>query len=428
MKASWLRSNFRALIIAGRYFYLPNLFSKRHTLEVYLALNDPHSFLLIQVLGDIEKRYDITIKLLLVYETVPGVTLVPKLMRQWLLDDANFLAKLYNLAIVESSPSAQALLTGQQLWQLGPKTIENALTIFKKTWFEQHKEYFNTSTPVINYQVKNQQRLVKKGHYLPASMLFAGEWFVGIDRLAFLEEKLTQFGLNTTSKASKYTLQDVLQTPEIKNKNSFVQSIEDNVQSLSDKLPCEVFLSLRSPYSYLGFIKVKKLAEKYKIPLLIKPLLPLVMRGYQVPLNKMRYIYTDAHRIAKSAKIPFGPFNDPVGQGIHNCYEIFSYAESQNKALAFIEAAFEAIYVCNIDLANTSEIKSICEGIGLDYQQAIEHASSHYWQKWADSHQAELEQMGLWGVPCFKYGETFCWGQDRLIQIEQAFMNAKIKP
>ena len=32
--------------------------------------------------------------------------------------------------------------------------------------------------------------------------------------------------------------------------------------------------------------------------------------------------------------------------------------------------------------------------------------------------------MGYWGVPCFVYEDSNCWGQDRLWQIEQAISNS----
>jgi 2-hydroxychromene-2-carboxylate isomerase len=383
---------------------------------VYLALNDPYSFMLVQVLADLEQQYRVRLKLYLVHEAVPGVTLNPKLMRTWALRDANFLAHQYNLIPLASFPSPKALLTGQQLWQLKPKTTTNALAIFKQTWFDEFEFYYTTSTPVISFQIKNQQRLTRKGHYLPATLFFAGDWFVGIDRLGYLERKLTQLKLNASQQKSQFSLPQIFDEKD----ESMNVNADERTENVYNDRPCEVYISLRSPYSYLGFIKVKKLAQLYKVPLVIKPLLPLVMRGFHVSANKMRYSYTDAYREAKEAGIPFSSFNDPLGKGIVNCYQIFSFAEKHNKSLDFIEAAFDAIYVKNVDVAQQSVIEKICQDIELDYQQAIEFSKTHDWQQWADVHHVELEALGLWGVPCFKYGETYCWGQDRLIQIEQA--------
>lgn len=414
MKAAWLRSQCRVFFLSFKYLYWPNLFADKPLVEVYLALNDPHSFMLVQVLGGLERRFNIKFKLLLIYETVPGVTIDPKLMRNWALKDANYIAQQYGLKFIDQYPSTKALVTGQQIWQLSPKTVEHAVMIFNQTWFDEFDFYYNTSTPLINFQIKNQQRLMNKGHYLPATLFFAGDWFVGIDRLIHLEERLTKLGLNANEEPHKYTANLLVYA-------NFTANVKDQQTKVNvSNAPCEVFVSLRSPYSYLGFEKAKSLSLKYDVPLVIKPILPMVMRGLNMPINKARYIYTDAHREAKLAKIPFHTFNDPIGKGIVNCYEIFSYAEYKGKAVEFMSAAFEAIYVKNIDVTQHHVIKLICQSIDLDYTAALEYAKEHDWQQWSDVNQADLEQLGFWGVPCFKFQETYCWGQDRLVQIENA--------
>lgn len=418
MKAAWLRSQIRAFFLSFKYLYWPNLFADKPFVEVYLALNDPHSFMLVQVLSDLEQRFKIRLKLFLIYEAVSSDNITPKLKRNWALKDANYTAEQYELKLIDKYPTTKALVTGQQMWQLSPKTVEHAVTIFNQTWFDQFDFYYNTSTPLINFQIKNQQRLIRKGHYLPATLFFAGDWFLGVDRLIHLENRLTKLGLNSGEVTQKYQANLLKHSyePESDSRGKIINNA-------IDKHVCEVFISLRSPYSYLGFEKVKALALKYNIPLLIKPILPMVMRGLDMPLNKARYIYFDAHREAKLANIPFGTFNDPIGKGIVNCYEIFSYAEYKGKAVDFISAAFEAIYVKNIDVTQHHVIKSICQAIDLNYSAAVEYAKEHDWQQWSDVNQTELEQLGFWGVPCFKYKNTYCWGQDRLVQIEKAMQD-----
>ena len=421
MKAAWLRSQSRAFFLSFKYLYWPNLFADKPFVEVYLALNDPHSFMLVQVLSDLEQRFNIRLRLFLIYEGVPSENIERKLIRSWALKDANYIAQQYGLKSIDEYPSTKALVTGQQIWQLSPKTVEHAVKIFNQTWFDQFDFYYNTSTPLINFQIKNQQRLINKGHYLPATLFFAGDWFLGIDRLIHLEERLIKLGLNHSEATRKYKA-NWLTHANHKDSDNSDNSEKVTINPIGNSA-CEVFISLRSPYSYLGFEKVKALALKYNISLVIKPILPMVMRGLDMPINKARYIYFDAHREAKLANIPFGTFNDPIGKGIVNCYEVFSYAEHKGKAVDFISAAFEAIYVKNIDVTQHHVIKSICQAIDLNYSAAVEYAKEHDWQQWSDVNQTELEQLGFWGVPCFKYKNTYCWGQDRLVQIEKAMQD-----
>ena len=68
--------------------------------EVYLSLNDPHSFMLVQMLSRLAKQYDINFKVLFIWGALPGVTISPKLYRQWAIKDANLTADQYQLVPV----------------------------------------------------------------------------------------------------------------------------------------------------------------------------------------------------------------------------------------------------------------------------------------------------------------------------------------
>jgi len=372
--------------------------------------------MLVQVLPELAERFSVKFELFLIYESVPGVTIEPKLMRQWSLKDANYIATQYGLTKVDKLPNSRALLTGQQLWQLTPKTLANAVDIFQKTWFDQFDDYYDASTPVINFQIKNQQRLIHKGHYLPAAMFFAGNWFIGIDRLAHLERRLNTLQLNKSMNENS-------DSPVRYSANALTFEKRVNEQLIDE---CQIFISLRSPYSYLGFIKAKRLANHYQVSLKIRPLVPLMMRGLRLTNNKQKYIIDDAIREALQADIPFSATTCLTEKGIINCYQVFAYAEQQGKSSDYIEAIFKAIYVNNIDLAILTNLQSICQTLDLDYQQALLYGESHDWQQWSDVNQTALDEIGLWGVPCFSYQDTNCWGQDRLAQIEQAIISSKV--
>jgi len=412
-KVKLIRSNKRAWLLKLRYFTLPNWFRKTPVADVYLALNDPYSFMLIQVLPEIEQRFNIKFKLFLVYESVPGVTIDPKLMRAWAIRDANFIADQYQLKRIDQQPSQESLFTGQQMWQLRPKTLANAWQLFQQTWFDEFDDYYHASTPVINYQIKNLMRLVKRGHYLPASIFMAGQWFVGIDRLEHLEKRLTDFGL-AKDDSSPFYQKNSLIFAERTTKTLTVDNNESNI--------IEAFISLRSPYSYIGLLQAEKLSLHYHKPLKIKPLLPMVMRGLTITENKQRYVVFDASREANKLKIPFTGITDPLEQGIINAFQVFSFAEKENKGLAFIKSAFKAIYVDGLNLSQNTVIESLCQQHELNYDEALEYNNEHDWQQWSDSNQSSLDSMGLWGAPCFRFQDTICWGQDRLAQIEQAII------
>ncbi|MBA6359691.1 DsbA family protein, partial [Colwellia sp. BRX8-6] len=170
------------------------------------------------------------------------------------------------------------------------------------------------------------------------------------------------------------------------------------------------------------FITSRKVKSALSDPFKDKAVITFDYAGVTTTENKERYAVFDASREAKKLNIPFTGIADPLGQGIFNAFQIFSYAEQQNKELDFIKSAFKAIYVDGLDLSNKSVIESLCQQHKINYLQALEYNNEHDWQQWSDTNQSTLDGMGLWGAPCFRFQNVICWGQDRLAQIEQAII------
>gem|GEM_PF-480344 len=419
LKIKWLHSQFRQEILIFRYFMLGRFFGQKAQAEVYLSLNDPHSFMLVQMLSRLSKQYSLNFKVLFIWGALPGITISPKLYRQWAIKDANLIAEQYQLVNITHEPSLLVLTTGQQTWQLLVNNIENAEQIFIKTWGDQYTEHLQTSTPPINHQVKNQIRLQEKGHYAPANIFFAGHWFVGVDRLYHFENLLLKFALmDHTTAALAPTIR--LEKPTHAN-DCLANSAKTKATQLASihSEPLVVYLSLRSPYSYLGFVQAIALAERNQLELVIKPVLPLLMRGASIPVVKQKYIYLDSIREAKKLGIEFTGFVDPLGDGVFNAYRFFAWAEQQGKATEYMLACFRAIYVDGIELADAVNVDKIMKNLALNVDDARAFQQTHDWQQWADVNQVALNKLNLWGVPCFTYGTCSYWGQDRIPLLEK---------
>ncbi len=408
MKVHWLQSSMRQSFLTYRFYNLPLLFGNKPIADVYVSLNDPHSFMLLQVLSDIEQRFNLTFRLYLVTNTTLSSEVDAALLKQWAIKDANYIADKYDLIKVSSFPEMKTLVTGQQTWLLHVKTAEQALEVFADTWSDNFTEHFPISTPVITAQINNQRRMFRRGYHASGAVFFCGNWFSGIDRLEHLELLLIEKGLS--KKESKVSFN--------RNNLKFSDVPKDNI----DQSPVEAFISLNSPFAYLGLIQAKKMTEHYQVPLSIKLMLPMDMKGGVLSEHKQRYMLLDATRVAHKNKIPLKEYAKPLNQGVMNIYSLFSFAELKNKSYEFILAAFDAIYVTPIDLELDRNIKLICQKIGINYEDAISYSEENDWQQWSEKNYLALNDLGLWGVPCFKYKEVSCWGQDRLVQIEDAIL------
>jgi len=88
----------------------------------------------------------------------------------------------------------------------------------------------------------------------------------------------------------------------------------------------EFFLSLRSPYTYIAMERSFDLSHRLPVDLVLRPVLPMVMRGLPVPREKQLYIVLDTKREAEDAGVPFGRVCDPVGRPVERCFSLYPCA------------------------------------------------------------------------------------------------------
>lgn len=411
-----------------------------HIVTVYLALNDPYSYLLLQVLKDFQTRYSIQYEFRTVLNKQKEMFPAPKLWQKNAVNDAVYLAGLYSLDFPEFAPKSSyerdAKLTAQLLhWELQPGYLDNALRLFKVYWQGDDSAIENLVTPAITNNVEcyqqhlaaNENLLKDSGHYLSAMMHYGNEWYWGLDRLQYLERRFNDLGIhsgnhsvsNSADIRIKYDATHRYFCQRMSKENVIAQQDKHALNDL-DKTPIEMFWSIRSPYSYIAIVRARQLAAYYKVPLIVKPVLPMVMRRMQVPKNKTNYIARDVSREARQYNIPFGRIADPLGKGVENCYALYEFAQSQGKGVEFLESYARGVWSEGIPSDTVSGLKKLVERIGLSWQEVQPLLNNDDWRVWAQSNLAELYGNHLWGVPSLIYGDVKVFGQDRIDCIEQA--------
>lgn len=179
---SWVKS-----YLTNRFYRLPTLKRNSPVADVYLSLNDPRSFMLLQTLIGLEKKASVTFKLHLVLSNTSCLAVEDTIqLKASALKDANNVADKLGLLKVHSFPNAEDLITGQQAWFLSGRTVKDTLDIFINTWYSRFTEHYSLSTPVITAQFKNKHRLIKKGHDSSSVIYFSGSWFKGSEGLQAL--------------------------------------------------------------------------------------------------------------------------------------------------------------------------------------------------------------------------------------------------
>ena len=249
------------------------------------------------------------------------------------------------------------------------------------------------------------------GHYLGGTFHLDGEWFWGIDRLHHLEARLAGAGLRRAG------------APDM--------AIFPPPGLLSDPPPApgaapdlHYYLSFRSPYTYIAAERVKALAGAYGAALKLRFVLPMVMRGMQVPRTKSIYILKDAAREARRLAIPFGKVADPAGKPVERGYSLLPWAIAEGKGFDFALSFMRAVWAEGADAGSDSGLKRITERAGLDWRAARPLIGNEDWKAEAEANRSEMMGLGLWGVPGFRVGGISAWGQDRMWVIEDALKDA----
>jgi 2-hydroxychromene-2-carboxylate isomerase len=387
--------------------------SEPRKLAFYFDIEDPWSYLTAQAVGRLMQAYPIDLEVHVVTPPASDVDAAPTLRPKHAVRDAQYLAEYWDIdfpgkreadpgmvrdvatALVRQRPGAEQLACVLELagaiWNGDKKKLAASLG----TW---GTESHGTVPPILN---DTYAKLRDAGHYQGGMIKYGGEWYWGIDRLPYLEEALAR-DLGT----------------DVAHVISARPQSDRGALKLSDKpLQCEMWFSFRSPYSYLALEQIESVLAPYNVPLVLRPIPPMVARGLPVPQVKRMYIVRDAKREADRLGIAFGELCDPLGTGVDNCLAIVNRALAHGQGMAFAKSAMRGIWSEAKDVAEYVDLKDIVERAGMSWEDAraaLEPAAMSAALKQANGYAEDLAVIGLWGVPSFRIGDFVAWGNDRL--------------
>jgi 2-hydroxychromene-2-carboxylate isomerase len=379
-------------------------------LDLYFDIGDPWSYLAAQAIRRLLDVYPVELGFHVVTPPASDVDPSHGQRARHAVRDAQLLAEYWNLefpgkkevdggalrdastALVrERSATDQlraALEISAAMWANDRKQLAKLLG----TWgFEAH----GSVAPILH---ANYAKLRKAGHYMGGMLHYQNEWYWGIDRLPYLEAELARdLGVAVTNVVAQRS------------------DAERGPLALSQKpLACELWFSFRSPYSYLALEQIEAVLAPTATPLVLRPVLPLAMRGVTMPNVQLMYAVRDAKREADRLGIPFGHICDPLGPGVTNCIALAYWAEQRGAALAFARSAMRGIWAEARDMTEYVDLRHVVERAGLPWAEARAALGDEAANKWAQSNLADLSVIGLWGAPSFRIGDVVAWGQDRL--------------
>lgn len=386
---------------------LRRLLGARPNVDYFHQVDDPYSHLAVQVLPLLRAHHKIDVTPHLVSPPPEAAAPERDRLAAYAIKDARRLAAAHGLlfpigarrprdATVASVTAALADTADVELFAARAVELGNAM-------WQGEEVSLPAFAATEGVTAKGDALREQLGHYLGATFHFEGEWYWGIDRLPYLESRLRAFKREASG-------------------NPIVRTFEAGSRPDADtrRAPLDMFLSFRSPYTYLAIARAHKLAARFNADLRLRFVLPMVMRGLPVPKPKRLYIVRDAKREAERHGLPFGRIVDPVGAGVERGLALLHFAIKYGRGCELAESFLQGAFADGLDAATDEGLGAIAKRASFTPGEIMEALADTAWRQVAEANRAELFSLGLWGVPSFRVaGMDPHWGQDRLWAVEE---------
>ena len=393
---------------------------RNHEVLYFHKVDDPYSHLTIQSIEKLKSSYNISFKPILVGEEDAEAIHETSLYSKYCLEDVKRIAPFYDIAfpgnsypskemiykansilsaVNESKFSEIAIKVSFALWSSDKDTIDNLVAIFS-----------SSKDKVIDKIIEGNKIRNDKGYYFGSAFYYENELYWGLDRLNYLEGRLSELGLSTNSVKDPICSLN-LSAPEhiISNK----------------KVNLTYYPSLNSPYTLVSAKRVKELSETYPINLITKPVLPMLMRDMTIPEYKAKYIISDAAREGRKYGHEIKNIYSPLGSPARKAYSLFPNIDKAGKGFEYIYELLNASFQEGVNIGNNVYLEAVVTKLGLDWNIIKNDLNTKQWKQDLDVNLKDMYAGNCWGVPSFKVTDEdgsnpfYAWGQDRIWLIKE---------
>ena len=394
--------------------------NRLHEVLYFHKVDDPYSHLTIQFIEKLKSSYDISVKSILVGEEDPEAVHETSLYSNYCLEDVKRIAPFYDIAFpAKSNPSKEIIYKANSILSevSENKFNEIAIKVSFALWSDDLETINNlylafpaSETKVANKILSGNKLRNNKGYYFGSAFYYEKELYWGVDRLAYLEERLTELGLKKSLDV-KPICSLRLKTPEILNS--------------SKKVNLTYFPSLNSPYTHISTQRVQELANNPSVNLITKPVLPMLMRGMTIPSYKGKYIISDAAREGRKYNHEIKSIYSPIGSPARKAYSLFPSIDKAGKGFEYITELLNASFQDGINIGDDDYLQNLVCKLGLEWDEIKKTFKSNSWKKDLDNNLKEMYEGNCWGVPSFKITNEdgsdpfYAWGQDRMWLIKE---------
>jgi len=393
---------------------------RNHEVLYFHKVDDPYSHLTIQSIEKLKSSYNISFKPILVGEEDAEAIHETSLYSKYCLEDVKRIAPFYDIAfpgnsypskemiykansilsaVNESKFSEIAIKVSFALWSGDEDTIDNLGVIFS-----------SSKDKVIDKIIEGNKIRNDKGYYFGSAFYYENELYWGLDRLNYLEERLTELGLSTNS------VKDPICSLNLSAPKQMISNKKVNLT---------YYPSLNSPYTLVSAKRIKELSETYPINLITKPVLPMLMRDMTIPEYKAKYIISDAAREGRKYGHEIKNIYSPLGSPARKAYSLFPNIDKAGKGFEYIYELLNASFQEGVNIGNNDYLETLINKLGLDWSIIKNDINTKQWKHDLDLNLKDMYSGNCWGVPSFKVTDEdgsnpfYAWGQDRIWLIKE---------
>jgi len=389
-------------------------------IEFFHRVDDPYSDLALQCIPSLRERYDVAFRFHLVDTTDRFYAPEPEMLSDYARRDCAQVAPHYGLSFAERPirPRAEMTTRAERLLAAllsDSRFVDVGIAAGRALWqgdddaLEALASHVLSATPEETRAAiaEGNDRRRRRRHYSGGMFWYGGEWYWGVDRLHHLERRLRDSGAARPGAPTSIRFDR--------------PAIDPGPKTDAKGVALEFYPSLRSPYTAMIFDRSLAVAASAGVPVELRPVMPMVMRGVPAPAAKGLYIFLDAYREALHLGVPYGDMYDPIGKPVERGFSLWPFARERGRGAEYLSSFLRAAFAEGRNMGTDTGLRRVVEDAGLDWEQAKLHLDQEGWREELEANrQVMYEELGVWGVPSYRVRgpgsepDLCVWGQDRL--------------
>jgi len=194
----------------------------------------------------------------------------------------------------------------------------------------------------------------------------------------------------------------------------------------------DYYLSLISPWSYLGHERLVKMAQRYDATITIWPVdfsvifpstggIPLPKRSDQRKAYRMQELRRWRDHLQIDLNLE--PQHFPVSDKLAATMVVNLRKQNTQKAIHLAGACLKACWLEERDISDEDTLLAIAAENNLDGSALLADSAGAIETIAQDS--AKAVKLGVFGAPSYRFDEQLFWGQDRLDFLEKELERAQ---